>query len=40
LNEGPPTALGYGDILPAQQWRLLGPITPTNGVLLFGWSPR
>lgn len=32
------TTLGYGDILPAQNWRLLGPMTAMNGVLLFGWS--
>ena len=32
------TTLGYGDILPAEPWRLLGPITAMNGVLLFGWS--
>jgi hypothetical protein len=32
------TTLGYGDILPAADWRLLGPITAMNGVLLFGWS--
>jgi len=32
------TTLGYGDILPVEQWRLLGPITAMNGVLLFGWS--
>jgi Ion channel len=32
------TTLGYGDILPAKDWRLLGPITAMNGVLLFGWS--
>jgi hypothetical protein len=32
------TTLGYGDILPAEYWRLLGPITAMNGVLLFGWS--
>ena len=32
------TTLGYGDILPTQDWRLLGPITAMNGVLLFGWS--
>jgi len=30
--------LGYGDILPSQYWRLLGPITAMNGALLFGWS--
>ena len=32
------TTLGYGDILPDEHWRLLGPITAMNGVLLFGWS--
>ena len=32
------TTLGYGDVLPTQDWRLLGPITAMNGVLLFGWS--
>ena len=32
------TTLGYGDVLPVEQWRLLGPMTAMNGVLLFGWS--
>jgi hypothetical protein len=32
------TTLGYGDVLPVDRWRLLGPITAMNGVLLFGWS--
>jgi hypothetical protein len=32
------TTLGYGDIVPVQRWRLLGPMTAMNGVLLFGWS--
>ena len=32
------TTLGYGDIVPVAHWRLLGPITAMNGVLLFGWS--
>src|SRR5579871_6525686 len=32
------TTLGYGDVLPVQNWRLLGPITAMNGVMLFGWS--
>ena len=32
------TTLGYGDVTPAQQWLLLGPITAMNGVLMFGWS--
>jgi hypothetical protein len=32
------TTLGYGDITPTERWRLLGPMTAMNGVLLFGWS--
>jgi hypothetical protein len=32
------TTLGYGDVLPVERWRLLGPITAMNGILLFGWS--
>jgi Ion channel len=32
------TTLGYGDVIPAERWRLIGPITAMNGVLLFGWS--
>ena len=31
------TTLGYGDIVPVERWRLLGPITALNGVLLIGW---
>jgi hypothetical protein len=30
--------LGYGDIVPVPDWRLLGPMTAMNGALLFGWS--
>ncbi|MGX4802462.1 potassium channel family protein [Bradyrhizobium guangdongense] len=32
------TTLGYGDITPVQAWRLTGPMTAMNGILLFGWS--
>jgi hypothetical protein len=32
------TTLGYGDIIPAEHWRLLGPVAAMNGILLFGWS--
>ncbi|MBV8401790.1 MAG: two pore domain potassium channel family protein [Acetobacteraceae bacterium] len=32
------TTLGYGDVTPVVRWRLIGPITAMNGVLLFGWS--
>jgi hypothetical protein len=30
--------LGYGDIVPVDRWKLLGPIAAMNGALLFGWS--
>ena len=30
--------LGYGDIVPVPEWRLLGPMASMNGILLFGWS--
>jgi hypothetical protein len=32
------TALGYGDVLPAGDHRLLGPVMALNGLLLIGWS--
>ena len=32
------TALGYGDALPPEQYRVIGPITALNGLLLIGWS--
>jgi hypothetical protein len=32
------TTLGYGDVTPLATWRLLGPMTAMNGVLMFGWS--
>jgi hypothetical protein len=32
------TTLGYGDITPVESWRLKGPMTAMNGILLFGWS--
>ena len=32
------TTLGYGEILPPDDWRLIGPITAMSGVMLFGWS--
>jgi len=30
------TTLEYGDVVPVERWRLLGPMTAMNGVLLFG----
>jgi len=32
------TTLGYGDITPVQVWRLIGPMTAMNGILMFSWS--
>ena len=32
------TTLGYGDVVPVERWRLMGPMTAMNRVLLFGWS--
>jgi len=32
------TTLGYGDVVPVEHWRLLGPATAMCGVLMFGWS--
>ncbi len=32
------TTLGYGDITPLPSWRLTGPMTAMNGILMFGWS--
>jgi hypothetical protein len=32
------TALGYGDVVANEEWRLTGPITALNGLLLIGWS--
>jgi hypothetical protein len=32
------TALGYGDAVAGQDYRLIGPITSVNGLLLIGWS--
>lgn len=32
------TTLGYGDIIGEQPWRILGPVTAANGMLLFGMS--
>ena len=32
------TALGYGDIVLSERWRLLGPLEAVNGLLLVGLS--
>ena len=32
------TTLGYGDQTPLKEWRLIGPMTAMNDILMFGWS--
>jgi voltage-gated potassium channel len=32
------TTVGYGDVVPPNAWRLLGPIEAAVGVLMMGWS--
>lgn len=32
------TTVGYGDIVLARDWRIVGAIESANGLLLFGWS--
>jgi hypothetical protein len=32
------TALGYGDVVASDGWRLIGPVMALNGLLLIGWS--
>lgn len=32
------TALGYGDAVAGGGWRIIGPMTGLNGLLLIGWS--
>jgi Ion channel len=32
------TALGYGDVVVSEGWRLLGPLEAVNGLLFFGVS--
>jgi hypothetical protein len=32
------TALGYGDAVAVDGYRILGPVTALNGLLLIGWS--
>jgi hypothetical protein len=32
------TTVGYGDVLPPQTWRLVGPLEAAVGVLMLGLS--
>jgi hypothetical protein len=32
------TTVGFADIEPAPEWRMLGAVAAMNGMILFGWS--
>ena len=32
------TTVGYGNLIPHESWRLVGPIESAVGILMFGWS--
>ena len=32
------STVGYGDVHPPEQWRVLGSVEAVTGVLMFGWS--
>lgn len=32
------TTVGFGNVMPAHDWQLLGAIEGANGFMLFGWS--
>lgn len=32
------TTLGYGDVVLAEEWRLLASFEAANGIIMFGWT--
>jgi hypothetical protein len=32
------STVGFGDVIPPEEWRVLGAIEAVTGVLMFGWS--
>jgi voltage-gated potassium channel Kch len=32
------STVGFGDVVPAERWRLLGALEAVNGFLMIGWS--
>jgi hypothetical protein len=32
------STVGYGDVVPPEEWRILGSVEAVTGVLMFGWS--
>jgi hypothetical protein len=32
------STVGFGDVIPPENWRILGAIEAVTGILMFGWS--
>ena len=32
------STVGYGDVIPPDNWRILGSVEAVTGILMFGWS--
>jgi voltage-gated potassium channel len=32
------STVGYGDVIPPGNWRILGAVEAVTGILMFGWS--
>jgi hypothetical protein len=32
------TTVGYGNLVPQESWRLVGPVESAVGIMMFGWS--
>jgi Ion channel len=32
------STVGYGDVVPPGNWRILGAVEAVTGILMFGWS--
>jgi hypothetical protein len=32
------STVGYGDVIPPANWRILGSVEAVTGILMFGWS--
>lgn len=32
------STVGYGDVIPPENWRILGAMEGVTGILMFGWS--
>ena len=34
------STVGYGDVIPPGNWRILGAVEAVTGILMFGWRPK